>query len=105
MQDPANTWSRWGGRSRLDPSGEEDAPDGSPPPHDQPDASQAALEAGAEPNASVAGLDAARAKLRAEAFGWGVKEAKVEHILSHHPLAAAGNILWKARRQGHTSVM
>jgi hypothetical protein len=53
----------------------------------------------AEPNATTGGLLAAQAKLRAEAIGWDVRESEVDHILNHHPLPAARNLLWKARRQ------
>jgi hypothetical protein len=40
----------------------------------------------------------AREKLRQEALNWQVNPAEIEHILSHHDLIKARNILWKARR-------
>jgi hypothetical protein len=77
---------------------EEDVPDGSPQKDNEPDASTAVPQAGDEPNATEASLVEARAKLRAEA-AWGVRESEVDHVLQHHQLTAARNILWKARRQ------
>jgi hypothetical protein len=85
---------------------EEDVPDhGSTPKDEQPHASQAASQAGDEPNATEAGLVAAKAKLRAEALSWGVREGEVDHILTHHPLVAARTILWKARRHAGAPLM
>ena len=52
-----------------------------------------------EIHATEEGLLAAKARLRAESVAWGVREAAVEHIISHYSLRAARNILWKARRQ------
>jgi hypothetical protein len=78
---------------------EEDVPDGSPQKDNEPDASTAVPQAGDEPNATEASLVEARAKLRAEAVSWGVRESEVDHVLQHHQLTAARNILWKARRQ------
>ena len=52
-------------------------------------------------SSSVPGPDpdvVARDKLRQEALSWQVNPAEIEHILSHHDLVKARNILWKARR-------
>jgi hypothetical protein len=43
--------------------------------------------------------DEAKAALRAEAIGWGIRAREVDHVIAHHPLAAARSLLWKARRQ------
>jgi hypothetical protein len=46
------------------------------------------------------------AKLRREAIElWQIAEKEVDHVLAHHPLAAARNILWRARRGEHTPVV
>jgi hypothetical protein len=58
-----------------------------------------------ESNAIEEGLREAKAVLRAEELAWGVREGEVEHILSHHELAAARNILWKARRQQSSTTL
>jgi hypothetical protein len=42
--------------------------------------------------------DAAREMLRQEALSWYIQPVEIEHILSHHPLEKARNLLWKARR-------
>jgi hypothetical protein len=81
---------------------EEDVPNHEPPAETrEPDASTAASasESDSKSNATEDGLLAARAKLRTEALSWGVRESEVDHVLQHHPLAAARNILWKARRE------
>ena len=41
---------------------------------------------------------AARAKLRAAALSWSIAPAEIDHILDHHPIEKAHNILWRARR-------
>ena len=40
----------------------------------------------------------ARAKLRSEALSWSMAPAEIDHILDHHPIEDARNILWRARR-------
>jgi hypothetical protein len=47
---------------------------------------------GPDPDATV------REKLRQEALSWYIQPVEIEHILSHHPLEKARNLLWKARR-------
>jgi hypothetical protein len=42
--------------------------------------------------------DEAKARLRPKALSWGVREAEVAHIISHHPLATARSLLCRARR-------
>jgi hypothetical protein len=86
---------------------EEDVPDGSTPTHGEPDAPEAVSvsESVAEPNAIADGLLAAKAKLRAEAASWGIAASEIEHILQHHPIPAAHNILWKARRQQNSTTL
>jgi hypothetical protein len=50
-------------------------------------------------SASVPDADAtAREKLRQEALSWYIQPVEIEHILAHHPLEKARNLLWKARR-------
>jgi hypothetical protein len=84
---------------------EENVPDhGTPRENLNADASRAASVPTDEPNATEAGLDAAKAKLRAEATSWGIAAGEIDHILTHHPLAAARNIVWKARRQASATL-
>jgi hypothetical protein len=88
---------------------EEDVPNHEPPPQAGDTSTPEtilAFESVDESNAIETGLRAAKAKFRAEALSWGVRESEVDHVLQHHPLAEARNILWKARRQqGHTRLM
>jgi hypothetical protein len=90
---------------------EEDVPDGTPTteaPASEPAPAATAEGSPAVPSPAAlssapgwdvpAEADAAREKLRQEALSWQVNPAEVEHILAHHDLAKARNILWKARR-------
>jgi hypothetical protein len=91
---------------------EEDFPNHEPPSQaGGPDASTAVPETAMEPTPAVpsngsssapaANADAdasAREKLRQEALSWYIQPVEIEHILTHHPLDKARNILWKARR-------
>jgi hypothetical protein len=59
----------------------------------------AADSSSAPDDAEVGHADAeARDKLRLEALSWGIAAAEISHILAHHDLDKARNILWTARR-------
>ena len=85
----------------LKHEGEEDVPDGPAPTHDQPVAPQGAPEAApaATPDhhADPVGIDAARAKLRAEVATWGLTHpaAEIERIIRLHAPEKARVILWR----------
>jgi hypothetical protein len=51
-----------------------------------------------ELHVTQAGLAAARAELRAEAVGWGIKASEGDDVLAHDPVEQSGTILWWARR-------
>jgi hypothetical protein len=71
---------------------ENDVPDGRPPPTGKPHP----LPEGEEPRPDDA---VAKAALRQEAIGWGIREDEVAHVLTHHPFEKARNLLWQARRR------
>lgn len=80
---------------------EEDVPNHEPP-SETGDANASktvpASEFAGESNATKDGLLAARAKLRAEAAGWGIAASEIEHVIGHHSIEKARNLLWRARR-------
>jgi hypothetical protein len=89
---------------------EEDVPNYEPPRETRDTGTSEAVPASesiSEPNATEDGLLAAKAKLRAEAAGWGIEEKEIAYILDHHPdLTRARNLLWQARRkQNNTTLM
>jgi hypothetical protein len=93
----------------LKASVEEDVPNHPPPGRPEQEMAQAPFASSSAPDAEPSApepmvaedpADQDRAIARALALSWGLPEAEVDHVLSHHrDPEKARNILWKAKQQ------
>jgi hypothetical protein len=66
-----------------------------PPTGKEPPAVPSVSSSAPSPDADA---EQAREKLRREALSWYIQPIEIEHMLAHHDLVKARNILWKAHR-------